>query len=266
MRKTKSAAVILMSAFCIASAFTFSANADVVEGENASIKKVTVVSTGGEEGAKKDGAEETSVEENPDSYVIEVKAETVNINKSSDSEEVLTEAKKGEEYKFVEDLGNGWAEISVNGTEAYIPLNENASIVKKDSEEEAKAAVTETEAKKKRESVVKYALSMVGGRYIYGGTSPAGFDCSGFTQYVLRNSVGVFVPRSSASQATIGTTVDASGMQPGDLVFYGRGRGVNHVGIYIGNGNVVHASNAATGIKVSPWNYRAPVRIANVIG
>ena len=55
-------------------------------------------------------------------------------------------------------------------------------------------------------------------------------------------------------------------MQPGDLIFYGSGRGINHVAMYIGDGKVVHASTERTGIKTSPWNYRTPVKIVNVLG
>ena len=72
--------------------------------------------------------------------------------------------------------------------------------------------------------------------------------------------------RSSGGQAQQGVTVSADQMRPGDLVFYGNGSRVNHVAMYIGNGQVVHASTYKTGIKLSPWNYRAPVGIRNVLG
>jgi len=63
-----------------------------------------------------------------------------------------------------------------------------------------------------------------------------------------------------------GTAISADQMQPGDLIFYGSGRGINHVAMYIGDGKVVHASTERTGIKTSPWNYRTPVKIVNVLG
>ena len=63
-----------------------------------------------------------------------------------------------------------------------------------------------------------------------------------------------------------GTAISAVQMQPGDLIFYGSGRGINHVAMYIGDGKVVHASTERTGIKTSPWNYRTPVKIVNVLG
>lgn len=131
--------------------------------------------------------------------------------------------------------------------------------------EEAASAEAQEEAI--RAQVVDYALSFVGGRYVYGGNDPhSGVDCSGFTRYVLGNAAGVALGRSSRDQAAEGTTVSADQMQPGDLLFYGRGSHVNHVAMYIGNGQIVHASTERTGIKVSNWNYRAPLRIASFLG
>ena len=99
-----------------------------------------------------------------------------------------------------------------------------------------------------------------------GGSTKRGVDCSGFTRYVLQNGAGVSVARSSRSQAGQGQQVSAEQMRPGDLVFYSSGGSINHVAMYIGSGQVVHASTYETGIKTSPWNYRAPVKIMNVIG
>ena len=139
----------------------------------------------------------------------------------------------------------------------------------KAAEEAAAAAAEAAEAAQKsskRQQVVDYALSFVGGRYVWGGTDPhTGADCSGFTGYILRNAGGVSISRSSAEQAGEGRTVSAENMQPGDLLFYSKGGGVNHVAMYIGNGQIVHASSSKTGIIVSAWNYRTPVRIASFL-
>ena len=72
--------------------------------------------------------------------------------------------------------------------------------------------------------------------------------------------------RSSGAQAQQGQAISADQMQPGDLIFYGSGSRINHVGMYIGDGQIVHASTEETGIKLSPWNYRTPVKITNVLG
>jgi len=118
-----------------------------------------------------------------------------------------------------------------------------------------------------RQEVVNYALQFVGGRYMAGGNDPnTGADCSGFVKYVMQNGVGVNMNRSSREQACQGRTISADEMQPGDLLFYGGGSGINHVAMYIGDGQVVHASTYSTGIKTSPWNYRTPVKIVDVIG
>ncbi len=118
-----------------------------------------------------------------------------------------------------------------------------------------------------REEVVDYALQFVGNRYVYGGTNPnTGVDCSGFTRYVMSHAAGVSLSRTAAQQSKTGPGISESDVRPGDLVFYGSGNYVNHVAIYIGNGKVVHASNERTGIKVSGWKYRTPVKIVNVLG
>ena len=78
---------------------------------------------------------------------------------------------------------------------------------------------------------------------------------------------GVSLPHSSKAQANCGKSISSSQMRPGDLIFYTGSNGViNHVALYIGNGQVCHASSAKTGIKISGWNYRTPAKIVNVLG
>ncbi len=112
-------------------------------------------------------------------------------------------------------------------------------------------------------SIASFACQFVGNPYVYGGTSLTnGADCSGFVQSVFKN-FGYSLPRTAASQAGAGVQVSLSDLQPGDLLFY---HGFGHVAIYIGNGQVVHASNAQTGIKISQYNYSnidKAVRILN---
>lgn len=118
-----------------------------------------------------------------------------------------------------------------------------------------------------RSEIVTYALRFVGNRYKYGGTNPnTGVDCSGFTSYVMRHAASVELPHSSGGQSRMGRVVSSSEMRPGDIICYGSGKKINHVALYIGNGQIVHASTERTGIKVSRWNYRTPVRIVNVLG
>ena len=82
----------------------------------------------------------------------------------------------------------------------------------------------------------------------------------------MQHGAGVNMNRSSVTQSTQGVAINANQMQPGDLIFYGNGSRINHVAMYIGNGQIVHASTYSTGIKISNWNYRAPVKITNVLG
>lgn len=104
-----------------------------------------------------------------------------------------------------------------------------------------------------RDSVVAMARQQVGRRYVFGGTTPErGFDCSGFLQYIAR-AVGVRLPRTAAEQARAGQEVprDRSRLLPGDLLTFGRGGRVTHVGIYVGGGRYIHASTGARRIVES---------------
>lgn len=122
-------------------------------------------------------------------------------------------------------------------------------------------------ATQRRQSIRAYALSFLGGRYVWGGENPySGVDCSGFTRYILSHAGGVYINRTAAEQAQQGREVSIDEAKPGDLVFYSNGSRVNHVAMYIGDGRVVHASNERNGIMVSRWNYRTPVHIRNMIG
>lgn len=95
------------------------------------------------------------------------------------------------------------------------------------------------------EKIVQIARKYIGVPYVWGGSSPSGFDCSGFTQYVMR-SAGISIPRTTTEQYQMGTSVSKSDLQPGDLVFLKDTyrTGISHVGIYIGNGQVIHASSS----------------------
>ena len=108
------------------------------------------------------------------------------------------------------------------------------------------------------QEIANYALQFVGNPYVWGGTSLTnGADCSGFTQSVFAN-FGIGIPRTAASQSGSGSSVSLDSLQAGDLIFYGDG-GIGHVALYIGGGQVVHASSSTTGIIVSNYNYRTPV-------
>lgn len=118
-----------------------------------------------------------------------------------------------------------------------------------------------------RQYIAQSALSFLGNRYVYGGNDPYnGVDCSGLTRYIYANIAGIYLPRTAAEQAACGRAISEDYIRMGDLVFYSRGGPIDHVAIYIGNGEVVHASNARSGIIKSALHYRNPVKIVTMLG
>ncbi len=100
-------------------------------------------------------------------------------------------------------------------------------------------------------AVIAQAKKYLGVPYVWGGTTPSGFDCSGFTSYVFR-SVGISLPRTSRAQQNVGTQVSVKNVQPGDLVFMGKP--AYHVGIYIGGGQYIHAPQTGDVVKIAAYN------------
>lgn len=172
--------------------------------------------------------------------------------------EILSRAKEGRTYEVVKSLKNGWLKINTPEGEGYIP-DRFVTLIEKTQEKVDESAVL-------RRKVVDYALQFVGGRYVYGGGNPnTGVDCSGFTRYVLKQAAGVDLSHSARAQAGEGDGVTYEKARPGDLVFYARHGSINHVGLYMGDGRVVHASSAKTGIIVRDVMYRKPVKFVNVL-
>ena len=177
---------------------------------------------------------------------------------------IWTQISNNERYPVTEQL-DGWVGIELDTSTAYVstdyvevryalpeavkfsPLDGNQSL---------------------RNKMVNYGLQFVGNRYVWGGNDPhTGADCSGFVKYVYSHVAGITLPRTSREQARQGTPIKSSQMRPGDLIFYANGGGtVNHVAMYIGNGQIVHAASRRSGIKISTWNYRTPYRIVNMLG
>ncbi len=178
---------------------------------------------------------------------------------------VLTQILKGEEIEYIETL-DGWFKVSVDGEEGYVSA-EFAHV-----EENLATAVTLSEllygmgVSDVRVELCEYAKQFVGNPYVWGGTSLTnGADCSGFVLAVYKK-FGVTLPHYSGSQATSGTSISFSEIQPGDLIFYANSSGtINHVAIYIGNNQVIHASSPSTGIKISKYNYRTPVKYVRIL-
>ena len=189
--------------------------------------------------------------------------------KPTTESEIITKICSEERYDVLEEV-DGWVKIALEGAddnaeEGYGYISAEYADVRY-ALIEAYEFSPLTGSTGLRNSVVNFAMNYLGNRYVWGGTSLTnGADCSGFVLSVFAN-YGIYLPRVAAAQAGVGTSVSSSEMLPGDLVFYSSGGGIDHVGIYIGNGQIIHAANSRRGIIISPWNYMSPTRIMNVIG
>jgi uncharacterized protein YgiM (DUF1202 family) len=171
----------------------------------------------------------------------------------------------GEELPVVDDTLDGWVAVSFDGQIVYV----SADYVSVD--EKLKTALNMTEflygegVSDIRVELCEYAKQFLGNPYVWGGTSlTKGADCSGFVLSVFAK-YGISLPHSSRAQATMGTAVDISEAKPGDLVFYAKGSRINHVGIYIGGGQIINASSPKTGIRISNVYYRTPVAVRRIL-
>ena len=112
-----------------------------------------------------------------------------------------------------------------------------------------------------RDSVVATARSQIGTRYKLGGLSPnRALDCSGLVKYVM-SALDVILPRTARQQATVGQeiTKDLAALKPGDLLTFGRGKKISHIGIYVGDGRMVHASTSKRRVIETTLNPRSPL-------
>lgn len=211
------------------------------------------------------GDEAEAIAEQEIKTVATVNTETLNVRAEKSTEaEVLSQVGNSEAFT-VNSVADGWVEISVDDSvgyisQDYVTLAQALPTAKTIEQVKYGDGVSDVRA-----SVVSYALQFVGNRYVWGGTSlENGVDCSGFTMRIL-GKYGISLPHSSKAQPSYGTKISASEAKPGDLFFYGSGRSISHVAIYIGNGQIVHASNKRDGIKVSNAYYRNPICVARYL-
>lgn len=179
----------------------------------------------------------------------------------------LGQLNKGDEVYGL-DLGE-WFEFDFNGNKAYVSkafLSSEKPVVeepKEEPKEEPQQQESEQEQQETPsyptnssavETVVNAALAQVGKPYVWASSNPSvGFDCSGLTSYAFRQA-GININRIAADQYSNGTPVSKDNLVRGDLVFFSYGGGIGHVGLYIGNGQFVHAANYSTGVIVSNLN------------
>lgn len=193
--------------------------------------------------------------------------------KASTNAKAWTTISKEETY-VVKDQLDGWVEIEIEGgrknESGFISTSQGYVEVRYALEQAVEyrpAQVQKLNVTSKRKNVITYAVQFVGNPYVWGGTSlTGGADCSGFVQSIMKH-YGISLPRTAKDQAKCGSARAAGARQPGDLIFYSGSNGViDHVAIYIGNNQIVHAASAKSGIKISRWNYRAAAAIRNVLG
>lgn len=112
--------------------------------------------------------------------------------------------------------------------------------------------VSSSNGKADADELLSSAMGFLGVAYRFGGTSPTGFDCSGFMQYIFRKAYAVNLPRTSAEQAAMGTPVSRADLQPGDMVFFRTaGSRISHVGMYVGNNRFIHAPRTGKRIEIT---------------
>ena len=226
--------------------------------------------------------ENKQVEEQVKTKTKYINATSVNVRKEPNTtSEIIANALQNTAVTVSKEE-NGWSKVTLNGKEGYI----SSSLLSDTKQEKAKTNTTsrgattsrkstKTESNKKTNvasnekanattqntsstgsskgsSIVATARKYLGYKYVYGGTSPStGFDCSGFTSYIFRQH-GISLNRTAAGQYSNGTYVSRSNLQPGDLVMFGSP--INHVAIYIGGGQIIHASTPSTGVRIDSLN------------
>lgn len=172
----------------------------------------------------------------------------------STSNTIVAQLKRGQEVEIF-GFNCGWYKVRTNGGSIGYIRSDLLKLLDIPTENHGSkgssgSSSTSSSTSSAGQKLADYALSYVGCPYVYGGTSPSGFDCSGFVQYVARNN-GITIQRTATAQLQNGTYVARSDLKPGDLVFFGYGSTASHVGMYIGDGKFVHAQNSSTGVVIT---------------
>lgn len=220
---------------------------------------------------EKQTTEQNQVVEESKLKTLYIGSESVNLRKEANTNsEVVTKLSLNTAVDVYAEE-NGWSKVKVNGNEGYISssllsekkketsrsletprtkTSENSSENTKTSQE--KETTTTVQVSGKGATAVETAKKYIGCSYVYGASGPSSFDCSGFTSYVFKQH-GISLNRTAAGQYSNGVAVSRNQLQPGDLVMFGKS-GINHVGIYIGGGQIVHAANKSRGVTTDTIN------------
>lgn len=197
-----------------------------------------------------------------------VDAKLVNLrNGPSTSTSMLTQLKAGEKVEIF-GFNSGWYKVRYEGQIGYI-RSDLVALQEKPVNNTGRAATATTDKTNSGsassgsnssgstssssdigQQIATYAQQYVGYPYVYGGSSPSGFDCSGFMQYVF-SQFGYSINRTATAQLANGYSVAYEDLRPGDIIYFGYGSTASHVGMYIGGGQFVHAQNSSTGVVIS---------------
>lgn len=198
-----------------------------------------------------------------------INSETVNLRKEASTDSEVVSKLSLNMAVDVYSESNGWSKVKVSGKEGYI----SSSLLSEKKKETSRAAETPrstettTNTSKSEEtgssvsvpssskggSIVETAKSYIGSKYVYGAAGPNSFDCSGFTSYIYKQH-GISINRTATGQYSNGIAVSKENLEPGDLVMFGKSGDIDHVGIYIGGGQIVHAANPSRGVVTDTIN------------
>ena len=201
--------------------------------------------------------------------VVFADVDDVSAVSDGDVEELSIEDDFSDGADSISAFASALADKTVSEVQGYQEAKAEAEVIAQErleAEAAAEAARKAAEAARleMRQGIVDFALQFVGNPYVYGGTSLTnGADCSGFVMSVFAE-FGYELPRVAAAQCSASEKKSIADIEVGDLVFYGEGC-IDHVALYIGDGKIVHASTAATGIKVSDYDYRAPAAVGSFV-
>ena len=209
------------------------------------------------------------VEENSSQKMGYISGASVNFREEANtSSNIISKLTRNTQVRILR-TEDGWSKIEYNGTKGYVS---NQYISDKKVETTSRSSVNRTAKKTTTNTyvdepdtdtasqgnatgseIVAYAKKYLGYKYVYGGSTPSGFDCSGFTSYVYKH-FGYSLNRTSSAQASNGKAVSKSNLQVGDIICFARSSGsktIGHVGIYIGGGQFIHAANSRKGVIIS---------------
>ncbi len=196
-------------------------------------------------------------------YTAKIKQETAQIKKLEEEERKRKEEeerKRKEEEERQRQAALLASQESQGNSESESQSDDSSKTEETSSESSSTTQAPSSSGGGKGQQVADYACKFIGNPYVAGGTSLTnGADCSGFVMAVYQ-AFGISLPRSSYAQAGVGTAVSYSEAKPGDIIYYG-----GHVGIYIGNGQIVHASTERTGIKITAATYRSIITVRRIV-